>query len=172
MAKEVQPNPVLAAFERMRRGLKLMATRLTGDDADAEDALQEAFVRLWVKRRDIASADQAAAIMTATVRNLSIDTLRQRSRLPAVSLDEERDEATDTEADERAAADERFAQVEAIIDERLTPTQRAVLRMRDYEGLPFETIAEQLGMQPTAVRMQLSRARKAVRDIYREQQTH
>lgn len=169
MAREVTPNPVLAAFERMGRGLKQMAARLTGDTADAEDALQDAFVRLWVKRGQIASTEEAAAIMTTTVRNLSIDTLRRRERMSEVALDEEHDGAPDTAAEEQAAADERYAEVQDIIAHRLSPTQQTILQMRDRDEMAYDDIAAQLGMQPTAVRMQLSRARKTVRDIYREQ---
>ena len=57
---------------------------------------------------------------------------------------------------------------ETIIAEKLSPVQRRVLLMRDRDGFDYDFIAQELDMNPAAVRMQLSRARKAVRDIYRE----
>lgn len=170
MTPQTAPNPVLAAFERMRRSLQQMAARVTGNEADAEDNLQEAFIRLWVRRGEINDSDQAAALMTTTVRNLCIDTLRRRKRAPVVEINEEQDTPPDNTIEEEAAADERFREVQAIIACRLTQTQQTILRMRDYEDQSYDTIAKFLNMQPTAVRMQLSRARKTVRDIYRAQQ--
>ena len=75
---------------------------------------------------------------------------------------------TTTDWDEREAL---FRDVERLIRTRLTPTQQAILRRREYEGASFETIADELSMQPAAVRMQLSRARKIIRECY-QQQSH
>ena len=60
------------------------------------------------------------------------------------------------------------AATRAIIDTRLTDSQRRVLVMRDFEGRGFDEIAETLGISPESARMQLSRARKAVRECYRQ----
>ena len=60
-----------------------------------------------------------------------------------------------------------FNEVEAIIEKELTPLQKQILESREYKGEPLESIAERLGMQQTAVRMQLSRARKKIRECYR-----
>lgn len=171
MVQTADSNPVLAAYERMRRSLKQMAARMMGDEEDAEDALQDAFVRLWVRQKDIKDTNQAAALMTTTVKNLSIDTLRRRQTAAAVPIDEEHDGPPDDEAEARENADERFREVQALISQKLSPTQQTILRMRDYEDRSYDEIADFLNMQPTAVRMQLSRARKTVRDAYHEQCT-
>lgn len=170
MAQTVDHNPVLSAFERIRSGLRTMATRLTGDADDADDALQEAFVRLWVRREKIETADEAAALMTTTVKHLSIDTLRRRRAATTVSLDEERDGTPDSDETElQAAAEERYRDVQLLISSRLTPVQQTILRMRDYEERHYDDIAAALGMQLPAVRMQLSRARQTIREAYRTQ---
>ena len=62
----------------------------------------------------------------------------------------------------------RSAQVAAIIEHELSPVQRSIVRMREYEGLDFDDIARRLDLQPSNVRVQLSRARKRIRQIYRE----
>jgi len=59
--------------------------------------------------------------------------------------------------------------VEASIDRELSKTQRRILRRHEYEGVTLEKIAEEMGMQPAAVRMQISRARKALREKFRKE---
>lgn len=172
-AKANPPSPeggtLLAAFQRLRGSLLRMARRMLQNEDEAEDALQDAFCRLWNKPAAQRSEQEAAALLTATVKHVSIDTLRRKSRGATLPLDEERDELPD---DGTAAAQEReatFARVGHIIATRLTDTQREVLRLREYEGWGFEAIAARLGMQPAAVRMQLSRARQTIRNCYLEQ---
>ena len=61
----------------------------------------------------------------------------------------------------------RFQAVERIVASELSPLQRDILRRHDYEGQDYDAIAQSLQMQPAAVRMQLSRARRTIREIYR-----
>ena len=60
-----------------------------------------------------------------------------------------------------------YQQVRAIIDNDLSANQRAIIDMREVQGMEFDDIAIRLGMQPATVRVELSRARKRVREIYR-----
>ena len=100
------------------------------------------------------------------VHNMSIDVVRRRAARPTVAVDEARDMVAD---DTRPAGrDEVYAQVAAIIEHELSPVQRSIVRMREYEGLDFDDIARRLDLQPSNVRVQLSRARKRIRQIYRE----
>ena len=62
----------------------------------------------------------------------------------------------------------RFRRVEEMVDTALTDIQKQIIRRHEYEGATLEKIAEELGMQPPAVRMQLSRARKTIREQYRK----
>ena len=86
-----------------------------------------------------------------------------------VELDEHRDESVTDSADEILEKEERFRAVERIIAQRLTPLQQQILRMKEYEGRKYNEIADILGMQEPAVRMQLSRARKEIRECYLKQ---
>ena len=97
--------------------------------------------------------------MTRTVRNVSIDQLRKRKTVPlAMDLPEERTENREA----------LFRRVEEMVDTELTDLQRLIIRRHEYESVTLERIAEELGMQPPAVRMQLSRARKTIREQYRK----
>lgn len=132
------------------------------DTASAEDALQDAFVKIW-GRYLIRSPQEAEAILYRTVRNRAVDEMRRRKTVPIVVdvADEEYDAA------EREAL---FLKVEALIENDITDTQKYIIRRYEYEGAKLETIAKELGMNPPAVRMQLSRARKTIRDRYYEQE--
>ena len=66
-----------------------MAREISGNSDDADDALQEAFTRLWERRKAIRSEDEASALMTTTVRNLSVDAYRRQATHAEVEIDAE-----------------------------------------------------------------------------------
>lgn len=159
-------NPLLTAFSGLRRRLRPTLSRWLGED-EADDALQEAFCRLWPERERWADADEAARVLNVTARHIGIDELRRRQKLGETSLEEGCDPAEATDAEDEAA--ERYRRFKQIIDQRLTPLQREILERRETREEAFEEIAAILNMQPAAVRMQLSRARKLIREVYYEQ---
>ena len=73
------------------------------------------------------------------------------------------------EGGSRGEMEALFRRVEASVEEELSETQKEIIRMHEYEGMTFEDIANELGMTPAAVRMQASRARKILREKYREE---
>lgn len=161
---------LLNTFSDIRNRLSRLSARFLKNEDDVNDTLQEAFCRLWPRRASIGSREEAEALSVTTVRNLSIDALRQQAHTATDDLPDAAALADDTTTDwdEREAL---FRDVERLIRTRLTPTQQTILRRREYEGASFETIADELSMQPAAVRMQLSRARKIIRECY-QQQSH
>ena len=169
----MENDALTSAFMRLRQRLRNIATGILGDGDDADDAMQDAFCRLWRRRAPTHGSSEAEALSVTTVHNVCIDALRRQSHSPTVSLDENRDlHDTLDDADDTAGREMLLRSVERIIDSRLTEQQRAIVRMRELEGMSFEAIAETLDMQPTAVRVALSRARKLIRDVYRATQSH
>ena len=132
----------------------------------AEDALQEAFCRLWGRKYKVSSLKEAVGLLSRTVRNIEIDELRKAGRRKTVGLDKAglEEDSGEAMALEREAL---FRKVEASLDSDITLLQKKVIQLHEYEGLSFEEIAKELGMQPAAVRMQASRARKVLRDKFR-----
>ena len=155
---------LVSTFTTLRRKFLHLALRLLPYDEEAEDALQDAFCRLWPRRDHINSNAEAEAMTTTTLRNICIDRLRKKE-LETVPIDEERDKI-EAEHDE-AEREELIKNVEKIISTELTPLQQQIIEEREYKGRDIEEIAKRLDMQPTAVRMQLSRARKKIREIYK-----
>ncbi len=157
---------LVLAYRRLQQRLRQLSRSITHNDDEADDALQDAFERLWLKRSHIASEEEAAALMTTTVRNLSIDTLRRRTTNATETIDEQCAYFLSAVNDDYDETEERFRRVQQIVHSRLSPSQQQILRMRDYEGRDYEEIAQKLQLSPSAVRMQLSRARKTVREVY------
>lgn len=159
-------SPLLAAYRRLSGRLRHLVGRMTQSDEEAEDALQEAFCRLWKRHPDIKREDEAAALLTTTVKHLAVDALRLRGKTCTDRLDALPEDALPEEADEQAERERLFVEVERLIDRHLSPTARDILHRHDYQGQDYATIASELHMQEAAVRMQLSRARKTIRQCY------
>ena len=155
------------AFQRLGTALHRMARTLMGNADDADDALQEAFCRLWPRREKIKSEEEAAKLLTTTVKHLSIDLLRQRQTRMTVLLDEERDTVPDLEVNQYETREEQYSRVKRLVDTKLTPLQRDILHRREILGEGYEQIARDLQMQQSAIRTQLSRARKTIRECYK-----
>ena len=111
-----------SVFVGLRQRLKRIATGILGDSDDAEDALQDAFCRLWSRRDRIAGSSEVEALSVTTVHNVCIDALRRQSHSPTVSLDENRD-AIDCADDDNSEASRRASMKTAIRTTASTMTQ-------------------------------------------------
>lgn len=159
-----QPDRITNAFTALREQMLALAERITGNRDDAADAVQDAFVKLWQQRGRYESSSHAQGAGMMTVRTTSIDMARHNSHHTDIPVEQAADSIIDEpDNEERLLA---YRQVRHIIDNDLSPNQRTIIDMREVEGLEFEDIAARLGMQPVTVRVELSRARKRVREIY------
>ena len=158
-----QNDRITTAFMTLREQMLSLAERITGNRDDAADAVQDAFVKLWQQREQYESASHARGAGMIAVRNSSIDLARRSSHASDIPVEQAADAAIETSNDE---TDSAYQQVRRIIDNELSPRQRAIIDMREIEEMEFEDIAKRLGMQPAAVRVELSRARKRVREMY------
>lgn len=145
-----------------------MTFRLLRNREDAADVVQEAFCRLWPRKEAIRDREEASALAVATVRNLCVDELRRRGKVDLCDIEEERDGCPELSPCEELELRERYEWVDRCVQERLSEVQRAIWKLRAEEELSTVEIAELLGMQPTAVRMNLSRARQKIRELYEE----
>lgn len=158
----------LSAFKAMNHNMRQMVRRFLDNEDDVSDVLQDAFCRLWVKRQSIVSDEQAKALTVVTVRNLCIDHLRRQQ--PTVDIGSANTVASD-DADRMRDRQELYEQVKRLVDSKLTSVQREVYQLKEIEGMTTEGVAERLGMSVEAVRMNLSRARKTIRECFRERTT-
>ena len=145
------------AFIRLRQRLRVMTGRVIADSAGAEDVLQDSFVRLWRKHYPLQSEKEAEALLTRAVKNASLNEKRRKRGSPLEM--EIVDESPDAEERERT-----YDELKRKIDSELTSTQKYILEEKEFGGRTLEEIARELKMEPAAVRMQLSRARKTLRN--------
>lgn len=160
-------NNLINTFTRGRSRLLQLARRLLDSPEDAEDALQEAFCRLWPRADSLRNQAEAEKLASTVVKNISIDQLRRQPDQLTVdveTLSEDTRFSTEVEQEQR----EQYEVVSRLIAQRLTPLQQRILRSHDMEGRSYEEIARREEMQEAAVRMQLSRARKTIRECYHE----
>ena len=150
-----------STFIRLRSRLRASAMRLLADDSDVEDALQDTFYRLWQRRSTIENQSQAEGLSIIAVRNTCINALRRKTQTNASV-----DLIPEDIADDRNEREDLYESVKSIIENRLNEREKAVIRMHDLHGYSYEEIAEELGITETNARMIVSRARKAVRQIY------
>ena len=158
-----QSDRITSAFTALREQMLSLAERITGNRDDAADAVQDAFVKLWQQRGRFESAHHAQGAGMMTVRTTSIDMARRnshRSVVPVEQAVETVDEVTDNESSLA------YQQVRKIIDNDLSRNQQMIIDMREMQGMEFEDIASRMNMTAANVRVELSRARKRVRDIY------
>ena len=130
------------------------------DAAEAEDAVQELFLRLWRGRDALDGIRSPKGYAIRVLRNLCLDRIRQsRKMLPAEDLPEAAQPARQDDAvDER----ERLAKVLDAI-KSLPERQREVLTLRTLDGLSYEEIAEQTGINYLTLRVLLSQARNKLK---------
>ncbi len=146
-----------AAFEAERGRLRRLAGRILGDDAEAEDIVQQAWLRLQGAPQDITNLP---AWLTTVTTRLCLDRLRAKVPEPA-EPDLEAGGAAGDPADEVALADTVGLALHVVL-ERLTPAERVAFVLHDSFAFPFATIASMLGTTPAAARQLASRARAKV----------
>ena len=140
-----------------------LAERITGNHDDAADAVQDAFVKLWQQRGRFESTSHAQGAGMMTVRTTSIDMARRNNRQADVPVEQAADTIDEVTDNDRSLA---YQQVRYIIDNDLSDNQRKIIDLRELQGMEFEDIANQMNMTAANVRVELSRARRRVREIY------
>jgi RNA polymerase sigma-70 factor, ECF subfamily len=169
MSSAATESQNVEAFESLRPHLMSVAYRVTGTVADAEDIVQEAWLR-WHGQDQIIS--DLRAWLTTVVSRLGLDRLRSAAHrretytgnwLPEpVVTGFSNSQETDPLSAVVASEDARFAAM--VVLERLSPDQRVAFVLHDGFAVPFAEVAEVLGTSDAAARQLASRARKAVTD--------
>lgn len=147
----------------LREKLFWVALKIVENEEDAEDAVQETFLKLWRIREELEFVSNPEGFAVRTLKNICID--RIRSRRPGVTVESEA--VGESEKNPYSSMEEKDAV--AIVREiigRLPGVQQEIIRMRDIEGYELEEIAAITGSQISAVMVNLSRARKRVRSEF------
>jgi RNA polymerase sigma factor (sigma-70 family) len=170
MTAPVPADALAAAFEQQRGRLVAVAHRMLGSRADAEDAVQEAWLRL--ARQEAGAIDNLAGWLTTVVGRVCIDVLRSRKTRPEESYEDRLPEFVVTE-DGGAAPEEDAMLAESVglallvVLDTLRPTERLAFVLHDMFAVPFEEIGGIIGRTTDATKMLTSRARRKVQHTNR-----
>ena len=142
------------------------AFRLTGNREDAEDLVQEAFLKLWNSRERIGEPENPAAFCMTALRNTFVDSVRRRREdSSTIPLDERLTITADNDVGRDIESRDSINMVLSLID-NLPSNQRDIMRMRDIADAPFDEIETVTGLSPGNIRTLLSRARKKIKEQY------
>jgi RNA polymerase sigma factor (sigma-70 family) len=151
-------------FEAMRPRLQSVAYRMLGSVGEAEDAVQEAWLRL--SRSDDAAIDNLGGWLTTVVARISLDMLRtRRARREDAAGDWLPEPIVTTEdgPEEEALLADSVGLALLVVLDTLSPAERLAFVLHDMFDMPFEEIAPIVNRTPTAARKLASRARQRVR---------
>lgn len=155
----MKKDNLTSSFLALRDKLHQSALGFLKNDEDARDALQDTFFNLW-KNGDIESDAEARNKLFAVLRNVCIDRLR---RPPTVAVSDSDINTLEAPPD----SGEDMKRYEAALTSGLTALQRIIYNLVVNECIEYEEIALRLNMTVEAVRMNMSRARKRIRDNYK-----
>lgn len=148
----------------LRSKLLCYAQKLTEESADAEDAVQEVMLKLWNIRHTLDQYQSIEALSMTMTHHACMDQWRSK-HTDTLSLDSIQTPSQSITPERLLEEKDEFRLMREIIAS-LPPLQQTIIRMKDIEEYETEEIAEITGCNPEAIRSNLSRARKKVRDIY------
>jgi RNA polymerase sigma factor (sigma-70 family) len=149
-------------FELQRTRLRAVAYRMLGSMAEADDAVQEAWLRLH--RADTDAVENLDAWLTTVVARVSLNMLRSRNTRREVHLpDPVVDRADGPDPEHEALLADSVGLALLVVLERLAPAERLAFVLHDMFAVPFDEIARIVDRSPDAARQLASRARRRVR---------
>ena len=154
----------------LKNKLFRLALRITLNNAEAEDIVQETLIKVWKKQDSWNEIESIEAFCYSICRNLALDRTRRADKFNE-SLDETQNTAVDTSysanTEERVQQGDRMRLVKELID-HLPEKQRSVIQLRDFEGKSYKEIADIMQMTDEQVKVTLFRARQTIKKKFLE----
>jgi len=160
-----------AGFEKLvhslSRKLYGYAYRILKDQEEAEDTVQEVFLKLWRMNERLSEYKSLDALASTMTKNMCIDQLRkQRQIKTGDSATASLFSSSDPSPQEQMENSETFMILDRIIGE-LPESYREMIQLKDIDGLSYEEIALKTNQNINTIRVTISRARKTVREEYK-----
>ncbi len=151
---------------RLNRKMFGLAFRILSNREEAEDAVQEVFIRLWKMGEKLDEYKSIDALANTMTKNLCIDQIRKRKRKIEEEYTNQEIKTTGSLSPlEEMESNESHEIIYTIIEE-LPDTYKMVIKLREIEGLTYEEIESRTGQSINSLRVTFSRARKLIRDEY------
>ena len=150
-------------FESSRPRLEAVAYRMLGSHAEAEEAVQETWIRL--SRTDPAAVENVGGLLTTVVGRVCLDRLRSRRARPEDPIDRELrpntvEPTADDDPEHEVVLAESVGAALLVVLDLLSPAERVAFVLHDVFAVPFDEVAEILDRSPDATRQLASRARR------------
>lgn len=156
--KKKIPPDAERALEEYGNSLYRLCSVMTGNREDAQDAVQDCFLRYMTKAPDFKDSEHEKAWLIRVASNICHDILRSRKRASFVSLDEIRN----------LGASEDNAQILGLLM-TLEEKYRIIMHLHYVEGYKTDELSALLGISSAAVKKRLQRGREALREIYEKE---
>ncbi|MCK8621648.1 RNA polymerase sigma factor [Prevotella sp. E13-27] len=153
----------------LKNELYRLALRITLNPAEAEDVVQDTMIKVWKKREQWDKIESIEAFCLTICRNLALDKTR-RAENQNEQLNDTHDPPDSSYAsnpEEQAVQRDRVALVRQLID-TLPEKQRSCMQLRDIEGKSYKEIAEVMGINEQQVKINIFRARQAIKQKFIE----
>jgi RNA polymerase sigma-70 factor (family 1) len=160
IARDFKTN-ILPVSKKLLR----FAAQLLKDEDEAKDVVQDVFLKLWQKRDELEKIENFEAFAMRMTRNRCLDVIRTKKTIPISAETDRRMKEETVDVHNHVEFTESANLIKKLINQ-LPDLQRTVMFMRDIEQLSYEEIAETTELQLNAIRVNLSRARKKVRDEF------
>lgn len=149
----------------VRQKLYRFAFRLLGNEEDAKDIIQDALLKVWHQQERMAELQNLEAWCMRITRNLALDKIKSRKYRTSEDLERADHVPVAYNQDPHAAAEKQdvMRKVHAIIH-ALPEKYRTIIQLRDMDGYSYQEIADILEVEMSEVKINLHRARKAVRE--------
>ncbi len=148
-----------SSFLNLRSKLHHIALNYLSNDEDAKDALQDTWLKLKSKG-NISDDNEAKNKLVCALRNVCIDKLR-KAKMQSI------EDSRTSKLLYYTMETEDIKNLENLLSKGLSPLQQQIFNLVTHEGYDYELIAEELSMSVEAVRMNMSRARKKIREHYK-----
>lgn len=155
----------------LKNELFRLALRITLNDAEAEDVVQETLIKVWNRRDEWGQIESIEAYCLTVCRNMALDRTKKMANrnedLDTEATGQSPDESYSANPEHKAVLKDTVAIVRRLIDS-LPEKQRSIMQLRDVEGKSYKEIAEVLGISQEQVKVNLFRARQTIRQKYIE----
>ena len=151
---------LVTQFEASRPRLQAVAYRMLGSLTEAEDAVQETWIRL--SRSDADSIDNLGGWLTTVLSRVCLGVLRSRRGRPEQPLQPDEAEPDGASPEDEALLADALGPALLVVLDTLGPSERLAFVLHDLFGVPFEEVAQIVGRSPAAARQLASRARRRV----------
>lgn len=155
-----------ALFLPLHARLYRTAYALLWNAQDAEDIVQDAYLKLWRKRDELDIRTTPEAYCVSLIRRLCLDQLRSSRHEAEETLEDTLPLPADDDPGQRLEQRDETVRLKQLIA-ALPPTQRRVLWLRDVDERSFDEIEETTGLNAVNIRATLSRARKKIREQFK-----